>query len=144
MNTTLVDPRGNSWVVEVAAGRRERRRGLLDRDGLPAGHALLIRRARSIHTFGMRFSIIAAFLDEDLRVVSVRRLPPGRIALPRVRARHVLECPEGSDLRPGDRLVEANTGHPQVRWGRAMRVRAVRAGAAAGGKDRRRLRRSNG
>lgn len=122
MRATLIDQRGNRWVVEVAADRRERRRGLLGRDCLPAGHALLIKRARSIHTFGMRFAIVAAFLDGDLQVVCVRRMPPGRIALPRVRGRHVLECPEDADLRPGDRLVEANAGRPQVRGGRAMRV----------------------
>lgn len=101
----LTDPRGNRWHVEMVTTRRERIRGLLGRDALPPGHGLLIEGARSVHTVGMRFTITAVFLDRDLRVVGRKRLPPGRLALPRLRASHVLECPDGADLRPGDRLV---------------------------------------
>jgi uncharacterized membrane protein (UPF0127 family) len=43
--------------------------------------ALLIRRCRSVHTFGMRFPIDVVFVDRDWRVVRVvRDLPPRRIA----------------------------------------------------------------
>ena len=66
---------------------------------------MLLERTRSIHTIGMRFTITAAFLDGAFQVVAVKRMPPGRVALPRRRARHVLECPSQADLRPGDRLV---------------------------------------
>lgn len=59
-----------------------------------------------MHTFGMRFTILVAFLDADLCVVAVKRMPPGRIALPRLRARHVLECADGADIRRGDQLYE--------------------------------------
>jgi uncharacterized protein len=105
---TLTDPRGTRWRVEVATSRADRMRGLLGRDTLPEGAALLLPKARSVHSFGMRFPILAAFLRGDpegnLRVVAVRDLPPGRLTLPRIRARHVLEAPAGSDLRPGDLL----------------------------------------
>jgi hypothetical protein len=53
----------------------------------------------------MRFPIKVAFLGRDSRVVSVRDLPPRRIALPRLRARHMLECPTATDVRVGDRLI---------------------------------------
>jgi uncharacterized protein len=61
-----------------------------------------------VHTFGMRFPIVVGFLDADLRVLGVRRMRPGRLALPRVRARRILECPDGADLRVGDRLHAAD------------------------------------
>ena len=38
-------------TVELAITRLERRRGLLGRDGLPQGHALLIAPCSSIHTW---------------------------------------------------------------------------------------------
>ncbi len=100
----LQGPRGDRWVADVPTMRRERVLGLLERDRLPSGHALLIPRARSVHTIGMRFPITVAFLDASLRVIEVRPLPPGRIALPRHWARHVLELPAGADIRPGDVL----------------------------------------
>ena len=47
----------------------------------------MIRKARSVHTIGMRFPIDVAFCDGDLRVVAVRcRMRRYRIGLPRLRA----------------------------------------------------------
>ena len=92
--------------TEVAETRRERMRGLLRRERLPPGRAMLIPNARSVHTVGMRFPIEVAFLDADLVVVMVTWLPPGRVMLPRRAARHVLECAPGAGLGPGDRLRE--------------------------------------
>jgi uncharacterized membrane protein (UPF0127 family) len=45
-----------------------------------------------------------AFLDADLRVLRLVRVPPGRVLAPRLRARHVLEVEADTALRPGDRL----------------------------------------
>jgi hypothetical protein len=75
-----------------------------------SNHALFLDRARSIHTFGMRFPIAVALLDRDLVVRSVRSLRPGRLLLPRRGVRHVLECAEGVDVRVGDqfRIVRAD------------------------------------
>ena len=102
--TELVDPRGRIWRIEVPATRRERIHGLRDRGFLAPDHAMLIPRCRSVHTFGMRFPITVAFIDARWRIVSVRRMRPRRLAMPRFRARSVLECPVGTDLRPGDAL----------------------------------------
>jgi uncharacterized protein len=64
---------------------------------------MLLERCRSVHTIGMSFPITVAFLDAGWRVTRVTRTPAGRIVLCR-RARHVLECHIGADVRPGDRL----------------------------------------
>jgi uncharacterized membrane protein (UPF0127 family) len=41
---------------------------------------LLIPRCRSVHTFGMRFPIDVLFLDDDDRVIELRRaIPPCRV-----------------------------------------------------------------
>jgi len=60
----LRDPRGGWWRVEVPTRRRERIRGLIDRDRLEPGRALLLPHTRSIHTFAMRFTISVALLDQ--------------------------------------------------------------------------------
>jgi uncharacterized protein len=67
---------------------------------------MLFERARSVHTFGMRQAILVAFLDPHRRVIRVTTVPPRRVVSCR-RARHVLEAPVGTDLRPGDRLAPA-------------------------------------
>src|SRR2546423_1695122 len=101
----LVDPRGGRWRVEVRATRRERVRGLRGRASLHPRHALLLERANSIHTFGLRFAITVVLLDRDLHVVAVKHTPPRRVLLPRIGVRHVLECPDDCDLVPGDVLL---------------------------------------
>jgi uncharacterized membrane protein (UPF0127 family) len=103
----LRDPRGGRWRVEVPTGLRERMRGLIGRDGMGTGGALLLPRTRSIHTFGMRFTVSVALLDTRFRVIAVRTVGPNRIVLPRRGVRHVLECGAGADLRPGDVLTLA-------------------------------------
>jgi uncharacterized protein len=105
----MLGPRDQMLRTLVPQTRRERMRGLLGHSTLGEGEALLLERARSIHTVGMRLRISAVLLDRDLVVRSVRHVRPGRLLLPRPGTRHVLECAEGVDLRPGDRLriVEA-------------------------------------
>ncbi|MGW2226568.1 DUF192 domain-containing protein [Streptomyces formicae] len=87
--------------VEIADSARARRRGLLGRAGI-AG-ALLLTPARGVHTLGMRFALDVAYLDRELRVLSVRTMRPGRVGVPRVRARHVLEAEAGAMARWGVR-----------------------------------------
>jgi hypothetical protein len=91
--------------VEVARRARERAVGLLGRDRLEG--ALLIERARSVHTIGMRFAIDVAFLDRWGRVLdTITPMRPFRVSLPRLRASAVLEAPAGAFARwrlvPGD------------------------------------------
>ncbi|WP_037841881.1 DUF192 domain-containing protein [Streptomyces sp. NRRL F-5126] len=80
--------------VEIAASYRTRRRGLLGRNGVDG--ALLLTPCGSVHTFGMRFAIDVAYLDRHLRVLRTQTLRPGRMPLPRLRARHVLEAEAGA------------------------------------------------
>jgi uncharacterized membrane protein (UPF0127 family) len=57
--------------------------------------AILLSPANSVHTFRMRISIDVAYLDRGLRVIAVRTMIPGRLGLPRIRSRHVLEAEAG-------------------------------------------------
>jgi uncharacterized protein len=59
----------------------------------PPAHALLFPDCRSVHTFGMRFPLDIAFLDERGRPVRVERnVRPGRVLFCRG-ASAVLETP---------------------------------------------------
>lgn len=100
---------GRQLVVEVPETPWERLRGLLGRTGLAEGSGMLFLGARSVHTVGMGFEILVAFLDADLRVLEVVRARPGRVLLPRRRARHVLELPVGTPIHPGEVLHRAPT-----------------------------------
>src|SRR5689334_17122228 len=62
---------------------------------LPSGHALLIPDCRSVHTFGMRFPIDIAFLDDRGRAIRIARaVPPWRLLVCRD-AFAVIEAPAG-------------------------------------------------
>ena len=93
-------------TLEVASSMGDRMRGLLGRDGIDG--ALLIERARSVHTLGMRFPIDVAFCDRDLTVIATVCMPRFRLGRPRLRARSVLEAEAGAferwRLQVGDRL----------------------------------------
>ena len=104
-------------VADVADSAATRRTGLLGRDRLPPGEGLLIRPCPSIHTWFMRFSIDAVFLDRSGTVVRIARdLAPFRLAWGVLRARDTLEIPAGqaaaTDLRPGDRLEITDAVEP--------------------------------
>ncbi|MFI8002193.1 DUF192 domain-containing protein [Streptomyces sp. NPDC086010] len=92
--------------LRIAASYRARARGLLGADGVDG--ALLITPCGSIHTFRMRFTIDVAYLDRKFEVIAVRTMKPGRLGLPRLRARHVVEAEAGAmeawGLRPGARV----------------------------------------
>ncbi|GGS78926.1 DUF192 domain-containing protein [Streptomyces cinerochromogenes] len=80
--------------LEIAASYRARTKGLLGRDCVEG--ALLLSPASGVHTFGMRIPIDVAYLDRHLTVIAVHTMPPGRLGLPRLRARHVLEAGAGA------------------------------------------------
>src|SRR5262245_13217861 len=121
----LLGSRAQVFRAQVPQTRRERMRGWRGRSAVGLDEVLLLDRARSIHTFGMCLPISVALLDRELVVRSVRPVRPGRLLLPRPRVRHVLECGEGVDLRPGDRL--RIVGAPE-----AERAAAILPGAAPG------------
>jgi uncharacterized membrane protein (UPF0127 family) len=115
-------------ALEVASTRRERRRGLLGRDGIDG--ALLLRPAKSVHTVRMRFAVDVAYcalspdpasgepgvavegMPDDVvaRLVVLETITMGRWRLgrPRWRAFGVIEAEAGAferwRLRPGDHL----------------------------------------
>lgn len=93
-------------ALEVAESRRARTRGLLGRDGIDGG--LLIRPARQVHTFGMRFAIDVAFCTRDLVVVRTVFMPRNRVSRISLRANCVIEAEAGAfdrwRLRAGDEL----------------------------------------
>jgi uncharacterized membrane protein (UPF0127 family)/Flp pilus assembly protein protease CpaA len=98
-----------------------RLRGLLGRDGLEAGHGLLIRPTWSVHTGFMRFPIDVVFLDRELVVMKVAAdVKPWRSASQRG-AKSALELPAGASERlgvtAGDRL-ESLSPAPVVRTAR--------------------------
>ncbi len=69
--------------------------------------AMLLRRCRSVHTFGMEQQITVVFLDREMTVTRLRRPKPKRLVVGGRRARHVLETGIGSELRIGDRFSPA-------------------------------------
>ena len=85
--------------VEIAEAYHTRFKGLLGRNGIDG--ALLLRPARSVHSFGMRFPIDVAFCDADLYVLDIVALRPHRMTLPRWRARAVIEAEAGAFDRWG-------------------------------------------
>jgi uncharacterized membrane protein (UPF0127 family) len=95
--------------VEQARTVRERLRGLLGRTELPEGEALVIEPCTSIHTFFMRFSIDAAFLARDGRVVrAIGSMRPWRATRVYPSASMVVELSAGTlartQTREGDPL----------------------------------------
>ena len=98
-------------AVEVADSRQARRRGLLGRDTLPDGAAMMLIPCAAVHTAFMKCPIDLVFLDRDGIVVrSVSRVEPWRIAMC-WRGRSVVELPAGrleaSPVQIGDRLYLA-------------------------------------
>ena len=93
-------------AVEVADRFSTRLHGLIGRDGV-AG-ALVLRPARSVHTFGMRFAVDVAYCTDELVVIDVRTMKPNRMGKPRPRAKVVIEAEAGAferwRLSVGDRL----------------------------------------
>ena len=92
----------------TAFDSKSRRTGLLGRDSLPEGSALIIAPCQAIHTFSMRFAIDVLFVSKDGRVLKGRQaVPPRRIA-GSLRAFAVVELPAGalerSGTQAGDRL----------------------------------------
>lgn len=94
----------------VCATWCERLRGLLGTDA--SAGAILLARCSSIHTFGMRYAIDVAFLDELGEVVLVRRSLPPRTLLSCREACCAIERPEqaGEWLAQGSRLKVVAAG----------------------------------
>ncbi len=75
----------------------DRARGLLMRSPIEAGEALVLDRARQVHTFGMRHPIDVLFCDSQWVVRHVvRSMQPMRLTRWVARGRYAIELPRGS------------------------------------------------
>ena len=95
-------------TVETAFDSATRRRGLLGRDGLAEGHALVLAPCNAVHTWRMQFAIDVLFVARDGVVTKVvERLGAWRMAAS-FRAYATIEFRAGfveaQDVRVGDRL----------------------------------------
>jgi uncharacterized membrane protein (UPF0127 family) len=92
--------------VEPAIDSATRRRGLLGRDGLAEGTALVIAPSNAVHTFFMRFAIDLVFVRRDGRVTKVRPGVPARRVVVSPGAFGVIEMAAGgvSGVTTGDYL----------------------------------------
>ena len=97
-------------IVRLADNPWSRFRGLMGRRSLPEGEGLHIIPCNSVHTFFMRFTMDAIFLDKEARVVKVvPEMKPFRAAVGGRGAHSVLELPAGAaaiaKVEAGDRFV---------------------------------------
>lgn len=84
----------------VAEKRRDKRRGLLGLERMPAGAALLIVHCRQVHCIGMSFPIDVIFVDRHGRVVrTCESMSPRTITPLCLKARHALEFANGTVAR---------------------------------------------
>jgi len=107
--------------LELAGESASRRRGLLGRDRLDEGQALVIVPCGAVHTFFMRFAIDVLFVAKDGRVVKCAHdVKPWRIAAA-LTAHAAIETSAGTlrrcGTRRGDRLILEPVSHPD--YGRA-------------------------
>ena len=89
-----------------AFDRERRNRGLLGRDHLPAGEALVLAPCSSVHTWFMRFPIDIIYVGRDGTVLKVRpAVGPWRLSA-RFGAFAVIETAAhgAGAVKPGDRL----------------------------------------
>jgi uncharacterized membrane protein (UPF0127 family) len=91
--------RGKTLASDAAVAQtsRERLRGLIGRDRLEPGEALIFPGCRQVHSFGMRFPIDVVFIDGKCRVAMTRTgLKPRRISSVAWRARCAVELEAGT------------------------------------------------
>jgi uncharacterized membrane protein (UPF0127 family) len=98
-------------ILEGAFDSASRKRGLLGRESLPAGHALIIAPSNMVHTFFMKFPIDILIATRDGRVVKARQNVPARRIVGALRGFAVIEMAarelERSGTVAGDRLTIA-------------------------------------
>lgn len=93
----------------VARTMWSRMKGLLGTQSLSEKSALWIHQCNSIHTFFMSYAIDCVFLDKELKICSLKKdIKPGRLVLPQLRAKSVIEMKSGQidklNLQTGEQL----------------------------------------
>jgi len=96
-------------TIETAFDSASRKKGLLGRDRLAEGTALVIAPCSAVHTFAMRFPIDVIFARRDGSIVKIRQAMPVSRVTGAIRAFAVIEMAAGTTeraaVRVGDRLV---------------------------------------
>jgi len=115
--------------IGLADGWLARLRGMLARPAPVAGEGLLLTPCRSVHMYGMPFSLDVAFIDAGGAVVAAyRSLSPGSRTHWHRNAVHALELPAGtlddSGTEIGDVLVWSTEAVSSTR-GQARRTEVV-------------------
>jgi len=78
-------------IAETVASRR---RGLIGQTEIDT--PLLIDSCKWIHTFGVKCTLDVAYLDAEMRVIKISMIKPLRLAMPVLKAKHVLEASAGT------------------------------------------------
>lgn len=88
-------------TLEGAFDSATRKRGLLGRDSLPPGHALIIAPSNMVHTFFMRFPIDVLIVRRDGTVAKARPNVPARRIVGALRGFAVIEMAANELARSG-------------------------------------------
>ena len=78
-------------IAETAAARR---RGLIGQTEIDT--PLLIDSCKWIHTFGVKQPLDVTYLDTKMQVIKISKIKPSRMAMPVLKAKHVLEASAGT------------------------------------------------
>ena len=89
--------------LEMALSRKQRRRGLLKREGIEG--VMAFPGINAVHTIGMRFAIDVAFCGIEIAghhtVLRVKTMQPRRVGLPVQGCHMLLEAESGAFQRWG-------------------------------------------
>jgi hypothetical protein len=110
--------------VTVAWTAEERRRGLIGREGLEPGEALVLPGCRQVHSFGMRFPIDVLFIDKKGTVTAACMcFLPRRVSPITWSSRAAIELHAGTIDRTGtakgdvvafeEKVMDARPGAPR-------------------------------
>lgn len=100
-------------TVEWAEDFKTRFAGLMGKPSIDSGYAMFFPRCKSVHGMFMRVPISVVFLNDDYRVLEIRRLDPWRLAVGPKGTAHTLECalgePERRGIKVGDTPIAPRT-----------------------------------
>ncbi len=110
--------------LEIASSWWSRLRGLMFREGLDSGTALLIVPCRSVHTHWMKFAIDVVALDRAGRVTAVvREVAPWRFVAPSGDVHAIVEFPaKSASVAVGDELKVTGVDPKDSRVSSPLRV----------------------
>ena len=96
----IINTANNTVLAEdviIAEGLFKRMKGLLGKDELKSGQAIVLKPCTAVHTFFMRFTIDIAFVDSENRIIkTIPDLKPWRLTGIYSSARLCIELPAGT------------------------------------------------